>query len=367
MTQLNVDSAGTSNLTDNLEDVDVDLVVTDGISAQKETRYQTKNWSKYFGYYKKVAEVKAATDILVHWTIGDGYIAQDTETKARLDYIKGWGTDTFDDIIENLEKTVIINGDSFAEIIWSDDSEDAELLNLKPLDPSSIVIVVNSKGIIEYYEQVSKADKKAKRKIEKIDMFHLTRGRVADEIHGVSVYESVEPIIQALNESFQDMKTIVHRNVVPLRVVEVDTDDEDKIASLTAKYETLIKNKEVLFIPKDTVKIETQGLPNNSTFNPLPWRETLKNQFYQSIGLPQILVGGAAEFSESSAKIAYVSFENTIKQRQRYIIEQIKNQLYIEIDIDMPYSIRNELISDNSKDGQNQQMGFMPSDMTEGL
>lgn len=362
MAQYKIGSASTSNMTDNVEAVQVDARLPEGTDGQKETTYNNPDFSTYFGYYKEVPEVKAATDTISRWVVGDGYIAPDAETEVILDHISGWGIDTFDDILENMDRMSRINGDAFAEII----REDGILVNLKVLDPSTIDIVVDPKGKILRYEQKSKI-KGSKKVFSPEEIFHLSNNRIADEIHGTSDYESVEDIINALNESFQDMKTLVHRNVVPLRIVKVDTDDTAKIAALTTKYETMIKNKEVLFVPKDTIEIETQGLSNNATYNPMPWRESLKNQFYQLIGLPQILMGSASEFSESSAKIAYLSFEQTIKQRQRYIITQVWNQLYLKIDMAFPTTLQNEMLSDQKKDGQNQQMNFQPSDITAGV
>jgi hypothetical protein len=78
-------------------------------------------------------------------------------------------------------------------------------------------------------------------------------------------------------------------------------------------------------------------------------------------------MGGSGEFSESSTKIAYLAFEQVVKQRQRYIITQVWNQMFLRIDLAMPTSLKNEMLSDNAKDGQDQQMGFQPSDTTGGV
>jgi hypothetical protein len=361
MAEYKVGSAATSSMSSTVGDISISTKTLDIPGQFIETGWINPNFPKYLGFYKMVPEVKAATDIMTHWVIGDGYISEDAEVQVILDHISGWGTDTFDDIIENMDKLSRINGDSFAEVIRD---ESGVLLNIKPLDPSSIKIVVDDKGRIERYEQI--ADGKIE-KLSREKIFHLTNKRVGNEIHGTSDYESVEGIIKALNESFEDTKVIVHRNVVPLRVIEVDLDDETQISALAAKYETMIKNKEVLFIPKGVVKVETQGLPNNATFNPLPWRETLKNQFYQMIGVPQMLMGGAAEFSESSAKIVYLAFERTVRQRQRYIITQVWNQLGLRIDLDVPASLQNDMISDTKKDGSANRLNFQPNDTTAGV
>lgn len=357
-------SVATSNMNNNIPSYSVETRSTTGPSGQKESYYQNTRWTTWAGYYTLVPEAKALIDIFTHWCIGDGYKA-DPNTTAILDHISGWGLDTFDDILENQIKVAVMAGDSYAHIIR--DKDKGILINLKPLDPSTIKTVVDEYGIIIRYEQTAKNPQGENKTFTPDEILHLCWGRIADNICGTPLYESLEKIIKALAMIDDDTTTLIHRNVWPLRLVEVDLDDDAKITALTVKYENLIKNKEVLFYPKGTVKFETQGLSNNATFNPLPYREVLKNSLYQNSGIPQILLGGAAEFSESSAKISYVSFTNTMKQAQRWIITQIWNQLYLRIDLELPASIQNELISDNSKDGANQQMGFQPSDFKAGV
>lgn len=365
MPEVNMDvgSAAVSDMRSQVPDIQVDTRQTEGATGQEETEYQNPNWSKYFGYYKEIPECKTATDTLVRWTIGDGFIA-DSETDAILDHIYGWGTDSFDDILENMDRVSSINGDSFAEQIRDPDTN--ILINLKPLDPGSMKTIAGKKGLIKGYVQISKSGK-ALKKFKPEEIFHLSNKRIADEIHGTSDYEALQKIIDALNESFVDFRTVVHRNVVPVRIIEVDTDDTTKIAAFQAKYESQIKHKEVIIIPKGTVNVKDAGLSGNATFNPLPWRQSLINYFFQVVGIPQILMGGASEFSESASKIAYLSFEQTVKQRQRYLITQVWNQLFLRIDLAMPASLKNEMLSDSSKDGPDQQMGFQPSDMMAGV
>lgn len=362
MAELKIDSVTTSNMRTTVTDYTVDTKSTDGATGQDETSYQNPYWTKWYGYYKNVPEVKIVMDTRAIWTIGDGFMS-DPETTAILDNIYGTGIDTFDSILENIVITKRLCGDAFVEIIR--DPETKKLVNLKVLDPSSVKIIADKYGIIKRYEQTVKLPHGQREiiKYQPEELLHFCNKRVADEIHGTPDLESFEKIILALGESFDDFKTVVHRNVVPLRVVEVDIDDEDKIGALATKYENMIKNKEVLFVPKDTVKVETQGLSANGTFNPLPWREHLKQYFYQVCGIPQIILGSANDYTESSAKIAYLSFEQNVKAEQREIIMQIWNQLQLRIDLAFPASLKNEMLSDESKDSTG---SFKPSDTTAG-
>jgi hypothetical protein len=55
------------------------------------------------------------------------------------------------------------------------------------------------------------------------------------------------------------------------------------------------------------------------------------------IGVPQIIVGGSQEMTEASAKIAFE--------------EAVLAQLNLEIELESPASLENELLSDKRKDG----------------
>jgi hypothetical protein len=362
MPELDISKATYSNMTDRIADVTIAAKNLEGATGQDETEYQNTNWSKYFGYYRIIPECKIATDTLARWTIGDGFIAKDARTKVILDHITGWGCDTFDDILENMDRVSSIGGDAFAEIIRDEDTN--ILLNLKPLDPSSIKSIVDKKGLIKRYEQINKVTK-GTIKFKPNEIFHLCNKRIGDEIHGISDYEALVNIIEASNESFMDYRKVMHRYVKPMMKFSLDTDDTTKIDALVAKFDAAVNKGENLYIPKGTVEQELISVPANATISPLSWRDHLKNYFYQVVGIPQILMGGSGEFTESTAKMAYLSFEQTVKQRQRYIITQVWNQLYLEIDLAFPTSLKNEMLSDEQKD-KNQGMEIQPSDTIAG-
>jgi len=69
------------------------------------------------------------------------------------------------------------------------------------------------------------------------------------------------------------------------------------------------------------------------------------------VGVPQIILGGSGEFTEASAKIAYLAFQQNIEEEQLFIEEQVGLQLGMKIELEFPASLENELLSDNKKDG----------------
>ena len=287
--------------------------------------------------------MQTAIDAKANWTIGAGYEAEDN-VKLILDSIKGHGKDSFNSIISNMVRTYTIAGDSFAEIITD---KDDVLVNLKPLNPGSITIVYNSKGRITKYKQKSKVmggDKSWSS--EKI--LHMSRKRLADEIHGISIIPAVEWIILARNEAMNDWKRVLHRNVEPLVIWHLDTDDPTQIASFKAKMDVAKGSGENMYIPKGTVVPEIVTTAGNSTLNPLAWIDQLNNYFFQTVNVPQIIVGSGKEFTDASSKIAYLAYEQSVKCEQLYVEEQLAQQLNIVVKLTFPASLQNDSISDSS-------------------
>ena len=350
MGDLNISSTTIGDLKNTGTEFSVDAQSTDGAGDQKETTYTNTRWAVQLGYYKKIPELKASIDALARWTIGKGFSSPTEITEMVLGEIKGFGKDTFNTILENQTRVAKIGGDSFAEIII--DPKNEILANLKPLDPSTIQIVANRQGIIIRYNQIGKIKGNKKGIIKTFTpdkIFHLSRDRVADEIHGVSLVDSVEWIILARNEAMADMKQLMHRYVKPRIVFKLDTEVDSKINAFKVKADKASNQGENLYIPMGAVEWELLSVPTNSTLSPLPWIDRLNQYFFQATGVPQIIVGGSSEFSESATKIALIAYEQLIAEEQLYIEEQVLSQLNLEIELDPPVSIQNELISDNQK------------------
>ena len=349
-----IDSARSGTQATVITDYSVPEQVTDAASANDETEYINDNAGKYLGYYKSTPELKMAIDAKATWTIGKGYISP-PETLLALMVVNGFGKDTFNSILENLIREYHIYGDAFAEIIRSGE----KLVNLKPLNPATIKIIADKKGIIKRYEQISNDGTSIK--IQTENMLHLCRSRIADEIHGTSIIEAVEEIILMRNEAMKDYKKLLHRNIYPVRIWKLDTDIPSQINAFKAKVAASKGEGEDIFIPKGTAETELSAIPPNATLDPKSWIQLLNQYFFQAVGVPQIIIGGSQELTQTAAQIAYLAFEQTIEEEQLYVEEQILAQLNLEINLEFPASLQNNLLSDNKKDGTQQQQANQPS------
>ncbi len=351
MPELDINNAVASDLTNAITKFVIGSETTDGPTESKETEWIDTNWNKYFGYYtdEDIPEITGVIDTLASWTVGKGYIA-DEETTMLLDTIKGIGFDTFNSILENAMRTLQIGGNFYAEIIRD---EEENFINLKTLDPSVMKNIADNKGIIIRFEQMSKSNsKEVEHRFEPEEIFYMARNRVADEIHGRGIIHKLKRTMDIINKTTIQWDQVLERNLHPLWIFHLDTDDTTKIASFKAKHDAARGKGENMYIPKDVVVPEVVATAPNASLNPLPFIEMQENKFYTIARVPKIIVGGAGGLTEAAVKIAYLAFQQTIEEEQLYIEEQVLSQLNLVINLEFPASLENELLSDNKKDAE---------------
>ena len=341
-------------------DYSVNTESTDGASNQKETRSMNENWTQWFAYYKKIPELKAVIDAKATWTVGKGFTS-DSETTTILNDIRGWGKDTFNTIIENMIRTYNIGGDAYCEVVR--DNEEGEVINLKPLDPETMVHITNAQGIIIRYEQISKVVGKRPKKFTTDRMFHLARNRVADEVHGQSITEALVEIILMKNEAMADYKKVMHRYVQPQWKFKLKTDDPAEIAAYKLKQDAATATGDNIYEPFDVSESELLAVAPNATLSPLAWIESLDAKFYEAAGVPKVVLGGTGAFTEQANTMIYLAYQQNIEKEQLFIEEQLLAQLGITINLEFPASVENNLLSDKEKDGE---VNIDPSETTAG-
>lgn len=343
----------TTTMASTVNDYSVNPKQVDEASGYGETYWDSPNWTKYLGYYKTIPELKKSVDALACWTAGKGWTA-DIRTTNILSLWSGWGEDTSDSLFQNMIIVKKINGDSFAEIMWSDAQIRNFPINLKPLNPSNVRIVVSPKGRIIRYD-VRKADG-TYMPMDIRDIFHLSNDRIANEIHGTSIVEACQWIIDAKNEAMADKRRILHRSTI--RIIEVDSDDATTLSTLNTQYSNAIKNGEVLIVPKDNVGFP--NVPPLSTLEHSDWIRYCDNDFPKSVGVPTIILGGSEQVSEGSNKMSAYNFEQVYMAEQRLLEQDIKAQLKLEIKFERPNSLQENMQSNEAKNTS--QTEFQPKD-----
>lgn len=335
-----IDNASYSDMTNKIEDVVVPARQIEEAQDQDETEYINTNFTRWWGYFNSIAELKTALIMKATWNVGKGYVCE-PYVKVILDHISGDGKQTFNDILFSMDLMKRVAGDSFAEII----KKDGKLVNLKLLNPDGIKIIYARGGRIKRYEQFNKTSNgKMIAKWEPNEIFHFSHNKLAGEMHGISDIEALEPIIKADNENFSDVKTTMRQVARPMILWKLKTDNTVKIAEFIRKidYARSRDKQEDLFIPDDEDVVTHELIQVNVPAMIMAWRDDLRNKFYRAVGVPQVIFG-ASTGTESGSKVEYLAHEQVFSNDQRYIEEQVWKQLYLKIKLNPPTSLLDKI------------------------
>lgn len=352
MADYTLQASTTTNLKGTVDNYSVNLGYLDQTIEGDETYYDYPNSRKWLGYYKSIPELKKAVDGLAMWTTGKGWTTELSKFRTILENITGWGEDTFESIMWNMIVMKKVLGDSFAEIIRD---KEGQIVNIKPLFTGDMRVVVDGQGIIKRYEH--RLGNKVTT-FEPSDILHLVNERCANEIHGTSIIEACQWVIDARNEAMDTERKTQKRNLA-LGILEVDSEDETEINAAKQKYQTAVNNGEVLVLPKGAAELKNSTVSKQNT---LEWIRYLENFFYQALGIPKVILGGSEEFTEASSKIGYLTFEQVYSKEQRELESDLWNQIGLRITFNKPVSLKNEMLSSENKNTG--QVGFQPKETT---
>jgi len=269
-------------------------------------------------------------------------------------YWKGIGEDTSHSLFWNMLVTSLVQGDAFAEIVRKEASEGQRVINLKIISPERMRKVYGKNGLLKRYEQITT---NGIIKFKPEDIFCISNDRIGDEQRGTSVIECCEWVINAIEEARRDYRVLLHRNVVPVRIIEVDTDDTTKRNKLMTEYKAAIQAGEVLVVPKGTIEIKDTKIQIQ---DPIAWIQSLEAYFYLAVGIPQVIASPNA-ISEGTSKVGYLIFEPIYTWRQTLLEADIKQQLNIDLVFNKPPSLMDNVQTNEAKNTS--QTAFQPKDV----
>lgn len=331
---------------------------TDGVQEQTESFNDNEDWTKFYGKYMSSTKLKSAIKKYATWVVGLGWTASSSDTVI-LENIRGPREDTILSFLWNMVIVKKINGDAYAEIIRDEDT--GNLINLKPLNPGTIRVVFNREGIIIRYEQKSRT--KDPNKIIPVEkMFHIINDRIADSLKGDSVIESLIWNLEAQEEARRMYRKKVKNSGI-IGIVEADTQDTAKLATLKTPIKKGLEDGTFLMIPKDVLEVKDWVVRLN-TQEMIQWLGYLDDEFYQILGIPKVIAGGSGEI-EGDSKISYLTFEPDYKRAIRELEDDFWNQIGIRIKFNLPPSLKQELV--NNEQANTSQVGFQPNDTTAGV
>lgn len=323
----------------------------DAAGNQKQTYWDFPYAHLQLGYYKRTPQLKKAIDALATWATGKGFIITDPEDRVIINHIRGWGEDSFQSILWNLVIQKKVFGDAFAEIV----KEEGKIINLKPLYPGDMRIVVDENGLIEEYVQRAHTKDGEDKTFKPEEILHLSNDRIANEIHGTSIIDACAWVIDAINEAMQDNRVIKHKER-GMGVLYVDTQDQGEINQVTKIWKNAIANGEFAVLPKGLTEVQDMNVNKSDR---LEWIRYLENFFYQSVGVPRV-IATSENYTEAGSKTGYLTFEPIYTREQTELETDIFNQLGIEIKFNRPPSLSGVVQGDEQKNSG--QLGIQPSD-----
>jgi hypothetical protein len=329
MTQLNTNSATTTNLTNVVPDFIVQSKLLDNATPDEDGFYY---WyfdkaTQNLGYYTQIPEIFSAANALATWAVSRGYSTQDINLKIELQHVSGMGKDTFEQIMWNHEVIKLIVGDSFAEV----KRKENKIINIIPISPERIRIAYKD-GRIKHYDTWNGKEWK---KIAKEDMLHSSNKRIGDQVHGTSQIDACKWIIDARNEALVDGRLIQNRGKA-LGIAYYETDNSGKIAYANSQIEHAVKNGEMVGLPKGTVEI--REFPTKNIVDRQSWIQYLENFFYQTFGVPRTIASSDGT-SEVGGKMGHVIFEPIYTKEQIDLEGDLWNQQAIKITFNRPPSL----------------------------
>ncbi len=337
---MNVKNTTTQALDQSLKIQTTDSQDVDRVGAGEETTWQSNNWTIYNGYYKSHVAVKSVINKLGMWTVGKGYKVIKKSQEKILQGIIGWGKDTFNEVIDNQVRVKHINGDSYAEIIRDDSGK---LINLKPLNPGTMIHVINPQGMLKEYKQILNDGTEKTYELEKI--FHLCLNRTADEIHRTEDIESLTTFLDNINQLDEDMAISFHRFVVSLDIWKLNTDDKTAMIDFKAQEKIARNGGEDMIIPEKATEWSMLE-PGKAGIDPMNWRNKWTEEVIKGGGVPALIMAIEAGTTEASSKMVYMAWQQVIEKEQRDLEAQIKAQLGLEVKFEFPATIQENLGED---------------------
>jgi hypothetical protein len=318
----------------------------DSQSSGGEIVYDFTEADKQLGYWKTVPELRSALNIFGKRVAGLGYEV-DNRTREQLEFLTGWGKDTFSSTMQMMVIECLLFGDSFAEIVR--ESGDGIIINIKKLYPGDMRIVMGENGLIKRYEQVSNIPGQKPKKFSTEKIFHLSNERIGNEMHGTSIIESLKIYLDAYYQALNDEITIRHRDKA-LGIVYYKTDDTGQIIFANSQIAKAVNKGEMLGLPEDTAKIEP--FPSKSPGDRINYLQFIVNQFYSVVGTPKVLVTSEG-FTEAGGKAGLIAFEPNEIAGKLKLEEDIKNQLGLTVKfVGSPSILGNEQQTQQKNSGQ---------------
>ena len=329
MAELDLLKATTTDFTNQVPDFIVTAMALDIANADgSETFVYYDKATENYGYYFNHPQVASRINSLCTWGFGQGWTTIDKAMEVILPKIDGNGKETFNNIVWNHEAVMLMNGDSFTEIIRN---KQETLVNMINISPERVKTVFVGSRIKRY--EIWNGKTWIKKKLKEI--WHSFNNKIGDQTHGNSEIQMNKNVNDAMIEAFEDERLIKHRDKA-IGVVRYKTNNQNKINFVNTQIEKAVKNGEMLGIPEDAAIIE--AWPSKSSEDRQNWLQYVENLGYQTSGVPRSIVTSDGT-SEVGGINGHLIFEPIYGRQQLDRENELLQQVIIKIKFNRPPSL----------------------------
>jgi len=329
MAEFNLSNATTTNFKGSVPDFIVQSMTLDIANSNgEETFVYYDKATENFGYYFNHPQIASRINSLCTWGFGQGYTTKEKFMQRVLENIDGNGKETFNTIVWNQEAVMLMNGDSFTEIIRN---KEGTLVNMINISPERVKTVFVGSRIKRY--EIWNGKEWVKKELSEI--WHSFNNKIGDQTKGTSEIQANKNVNDAMIEAFEDERIIKHRDKA-LGIVYYKTNNAGKITYANTQIQNAVKNGEMVGLPEDTAEIKPY--PSKSSEDRQNWLGYVENLGYQTSGTPRSIVTSDGT-SEVGGINGHLIFEPIYGRQQLDRENELWQQAAIKVKFNRPPSL----------------------------
>ena len=285
-----------------------------------------ENFDELEMIYGKVPLVHGAINKTVDFTIGTGFSIK-TENEKVKEILEQFMKDvSFDLVIRNVIRDVLIYGCSFVELV----KQAGGIVDVIPRSPKYMYVKRDKFGLVEGYTQYRGMLASVIR-FSPNEMSFFTTNVLGDRAYGTSCITPLRKIVENKLSLENDMATLVRRKSnAPIHVKlgsETNLATSDDLETFRQSLEDMRSDQE--WVTNHAVEMDVVGF-EGKVMDLAPYNSHYENQLIYGLEIPYVLLG-LANVPEGLASVQMEAFERKIVSIQQSIEKVVENDIFRKI------------------------------------
>lgn len=273
-----------------------------------------ENLSKFEDVYRKSAVVNAAINNLVDMIVGVGYYTEADDERAKNlvdDYAE---LVNLDGVLRVVCRNMLVFGFAPVERWWN------ETLQLKPLPPQTVYVVMDEKGNIEKYQQKTWSGRWINFDLDEIVWF--AHNAYPGNPYGIGLIEPIHTLVNYKNRILEDICKIVHRYASPLNIWITRAD----VSNLKEAVENREPDEDIFIGHAGREDVEIKTLEMDPRGRYVDYLEVINQEIYECLQAP--LLTYLKNATEASARVQLEVIDRHVNGVQRYIKRVVEKEVF---------------------------------------